>query len=249
MRMKMQICFFVAAMFLCLSIQAQDTALVDSAYYGRDESGVVYEDAAEYEDTTVIQRFDEDKWHKIIEGINYDKIKEKEEKKAEPTKPKESPPVDFYLLKVIFWIVIIAVAIFLLGLLAKRYYSSPDNVKIKKAEVEVHDFIPENIAELNLDQMLLEALGKGNHKEVIRLYYLIILKELNDKKYIVLKKNSISRDFLNQMSKRKNYLAFRKATILFERVWYGDVDLNENTFPAVENVFKDFVELIRMKKA
>jgi len=193
------------------------------------------------------QNFDEDKWNKIIKDFDYSTVKKVEQKKQQ-MQPSTFPLFVVSLLKILFWIVVIGVPLFLIIFFARRYYSNPSNSKMKSLEIEVHDFIPENIAELNVEQMLYDAITAKKHKEAVRLHYLIILKELNDKKYILLKKNSISRDFLQQMSKRKEYFAFQKATLLFERVWYGDADMNDESFPLVENVFKDFIELIRVKK-
>lgn len=247
---------------LSISLVAQaDEVYSDTISYSSVDA--VSNEPLEYEDSLSSEPvekkpFDEEKWKKITKGYDYSTKQaapQNDDSKGNNNSTKWSPKLSnigastIAFLKVLFWVVVLGAFGLLIFFVAKRYYGTPRNFSIKNSDVEVHDFIPENIAELNLEAMLAAALAEGKHKEAVRLYFLIILKDLDERKHIVLKKNSLNRDFLQQMSKRKNYLAFQKVTLLFERVWYGDIELSIESFPQVESVFKDFIELNKIKKA
>ncbi|MFM7022659.1 MAG: hypothetical protein ACKOXB_06735 [Flavobacteriales bacterium] len=195
--------------------------------------------------------FSDKKWESLRDELDYSQGKKKEEKKEEEPKGRQSDKSSFsppsmwmpgaFAMKVIFWSILGVVIIVLIIVFVRNWKVSPTNRKIKIEKGEVSDFIPENIAELDLRGMLDELRSSASYREAIRAYYLMVLRDLNDRKLIVLKKNSISREFLLAMHGQPLYAKFFTLTRLFEKVWYGDYDIEAHEFPLAADMFEEFI--------
>ncbi|MCX6180475.1 MAG: hypothetical protein NT150_00920 [Bacteroidetes bacterium] len=210
-----------------------------------------YTPASAYEEENVKQHeFDEAKWKKLTKELDYSIEEEKNNNVNKKPDSLKDPNwnINPAVVKIIFWVFIGAVAVFLLILFIRHRYSSPKNYKIKSDKSVVSDFIPENIAELNLEAMLLDLSKASSYREAIRIYYLIVLRDLHTKNLIVLKKNSISREFLQALHGHSLYRRFFEVNRLFEKVWYGDIAVDASNYSAASALFEDFIKAINSVK-
>ena len=102
--------------------------------------------------------------------------------------------------------------------------------------------IEENIHETDFERYIRQALESKQFALAIRLYYLHILNELSQLKHIKWKKDKTNRTYLNEMSSSPFNQSFRQLTLIFERVWYGNGELDEADFNALEPHFKTFLQ-------
>lgn len=234
---------FLLLLLLATTLSAQiDTVVQEEEMVELEDSSFV----EEVEEETMEQHhFDDKKWEKLRKELNYTI-----EKKKEEIKPPSGVDWNFNpsIIKTILWLFLGAVVIFLIVLFIINWRSSPKNHKIKKEAALVADYIPENIEGLNLQGLLTEAVTAGSYREAIRMYYLMILRDLSNKKLIVLKKNSISREFLQALHGHKYYYKFFVLTRLFEKVWYGDYDIEAHDFPAASAMFEEFIKTLNPEK-
>lgn len=228
------------------------------------------EDAQEVYTQEVIQQnnFDKNKWAATIEGIDYSGDREKEKKKKETeentrqgeggdgsrTYPTPDQNLTFgsdtaLLILKIFSIVlgVVLLAFILKSLLGMA--SMPKNKKIKDRITESIDIkkIEENIHESDLDRFIREALAQKEYGLAIRLYYLAGLKELSTQKAIKWKKDKTNRTYLNEMRQNPLFDSFRNITRIFERVRYGNAQLEEQDYQQIEPAFKQFIHHINRK--
>lgn len=91
-----------------------------------------------------------------------------------------------------------------------------------------------------IDNQIRDAIEQKQFNVAIRYLYLKTLYVLNDKKHIEFHAEATNTEYLNQMSHHKRFADFRFLTKVYEYVWYGKFDINEQQFLLVQNHFKNF---------
>jgi hypothetical protein len=173
-----------------------------------------------------VRKFDQTKWKKVVGETNYN---ESELIREEPTKQTQAAPWAGAALKLAAYIVIIAIVIALLYAVLKNTRLER---KLKKTSLE-HDRVSavENIEELDIPAMIRQALAQGNYRLAVRLYYLDILKKLNEGGFIIWKKDKTNREYLQELFTRDYYFDdVRKLTLAYEQVWYGEYTLTPEVY-------------------
>ena len=74
----------------------------------------------------------------------------------------------------------------------------------------------------------------------VRLYYLSVLKELSVKNHIRWKRDKTNGAYLRELAGSPLFGTVQEVTLIFERVWYGKVELAKPDFDQLE---------IKLKKA
>lgn len=124
-------------------------------------------------------------------------------------------------LKYIFY----ALAIFIIGAILYLIFkntSFKSNPKNKPMDSDDHTDV-EDIATLDVDNLLEKTQAAGNYKLAVRLYFLGLLKKLNETGFIIWKKDKTNRDYLMELyAKARYYDEVKKLTLIYEQVWYGD---------------------------
>lgn len=197
------------------------------------------------------REFKKEEWQRATKGIDYsdDVIKERKPKsKKDGANGNAQRPFKFGgnaapVLKVLI-VILLGVALFflirsLLGL------NNPKNKVIKPVlSVEELAQLEENLHQADLEDFIRRALAEGNYALAVRLYYLAILKELSLKNLITWKKDKTNRDYLREMNRTPIAIPFSEITLIFERIWYGNLDLQQPDFEQLEPKFKIFIHQI-----
>lgn len=110
-----------------------------------------------------------------------------------------------------------------------------------------HDFLNENIHELNFDQLIAEASAGQNYRKAIRLLYLKTLKQLTDQNLIDWQPNKTNRDYLAELQLSTFYPPFEQATFVFNYVWYGNFNINPHDYGVISTQFNRFHDLLNKK--
>ena len=210
-------------------------------------------------------------WEKAREGINYkggpdiennkgkanetiaDSTKRTESK--EPIPSPKSLPFFFpeVLSKILLYLgigVMILCAIALIYFIVKNISPSSGNAEVtnnlRPSEQLTH--IEKDLNKSDLEKALEAALAANDYRTAIRIYYLMIVKELSNKQWIKWKQDKTNGEYLREMSLREEYHTFRELTINFERVWYGDAVINEERFSSMRPSFDLFIQQIKRSK-
>ncbi|MGB0886789.1 MAG: DUF4129 domain-containing protein [Vicingaceae bacterium] len=135
------------------------------------------------------------------------------------------------------WVLLAVVILFVVLRVFKTSFSGL--FQSKSASNKVH-FITEdeNIHTINFDAQIEKAIAQKNYKEAIRLAYLKILKQLTDKDLISWKVDKTNLDYLKELSNSELKNEFQKTSELFEYIWYGEFELNKNSFNETIIAFK-----------
>lgn len=179
-----------------------------------------------------IRSFDEDKWKKIVHGVNYT------EEGWEDIRVTPAKPWGGVVVRVLAYAIILG-AIILLLYYVIRYVSF--DLKIERTMLESEDLERpvDNIEILDIARLLDQAKCDRNYKLAIRLYYLDLLKKLNEQGAIVWKKDKTNRDYLAELFSANFFFdEIRRLTLSYEAVWYGDHNLRSDSFDLLSTQFE-----------
>ncbi len=201
---------------------------------------------------------DKDSWKEIIDGLDYTEgdIEEEEEEedvnvsptenntRAYPSETPEPGPWSGVFKFIFIAIVVIGVVLLVMNLMGAGGFSTPKKRKKKNGlgtDIDIEN-IEAHIYESDLERFIREAVEQKNYALAIRLYYLAIIKELSLNKVIRWKKDKTNKDYIREMRKTNAFQAFREATRVFERVWYGQGELTEPDYKSIKPQFDALIK-------
>ncbi len=180
-------------------------------------------------ESVAIREIDRNAVREITGGIDYtERAVEREtskEESREPTSVSISTPWDGRALKWVGYIAITGLVLWFLFSII-RNADSPANRKVVYERHQSPHTV-ENIEELEIDRLLREARESGNYRLVIRIQYLALLKALNSNGLIKWERDKTNREYVMELfSKEALYHEFRKLTLAYETVWYGEHEID-----------------------
>jgi hypothetical protein len=121
----------------------------------------------------------------------------------------------------------------------------PGNYLPKEEKTFSVDDFDDHIPESELDRFLREALQRNDFRLAIRIYYLMVIKELSQRKLISWRKEKTNFDYLMELREANQYKGFRDVTLIFERIWYGERAMDEHHFGEASIRFKNFLSSLK----
>lgn len=97
-----------------------------------------------------------------------------------------------------------------------------------------------NIHFIDFDRMIAEAVGQGQYRRAVRLFYLRTLKQLSDRQLIEWRPDKTNHDYLREWKRPDIEPGFRQLTVLFEYICYGDFGIDHERFEQTQKAFRDF---------
>lgn len=187
----------------------------------------------------------EKNWKDATKGLDYSNDvpkKKKEEVQKEPKK-ESSPAMNWGALAQSLGFLFQILAILLaLGLISYGIYwmmQAPKNKALARDGTEITlANLDHYVLETDLNRFLREAKAAANWSLAIRLYFLLIIKQLSDNGSIRWAKEKTNRDFLRETNAHPLGPDIRSITRQYERIWYGNQGLDAQTFVALEADFQ-----------
>ncbi len=136
------------------------------------------------------------------------------------------------------WAILIAAVVLLLFYLRKRLFHgafTPEAGKPRQV-LEIH----ENLAAVDLDQLLGTAEREGNWRLALRYHYLKVLRRLMDEGSIRFKPESTDRDYLRQLKDPAQRSTFSELSFLSKWALYGDAPMEEARYRSLAPAFTLF---------
>ncbi len=148
--------------------------------------------------------------------------------KPEEVKPKTSLGPFGILMRILTQGFAYIIVILLLSIIVYLIFS---NIKIDKKIEKDLDFIDEveNIEEIDAEALYKQAKADGNYPLAIRLQFISILQILSAREHIYWEKEKTNRDYYREIEDRNTKTGFRTNANIFERVWYGDQEIDLNS--------------------
>lgn len=193
--------------------------------------------------------FDKKQWEDITKKMHFETQQEKKIKDRQK-KPGALPPsFEFggnaaFSMKILIGILLAVLLFFIIRSLLGL--NNPRNKKINAVlSIEELEQLEENLHQADLEDFIQRAIEQKNFTLATRLYYLAILKELSLRGRIDWKKDKTNRDYLREMRAATSFFPiFLELTNIFERIWYGNVDLSNADFQQIEPKFRSCLQKI-----
>ncbi len=204
-----------------------------------------------------------------LEGYRNNPKYKYERDKPEPPKRKpkpreqrtfrESRPVHFDgprgdfsgAVKVIFWVLIVGVATFLIFQLFKVNWRLLFKKRSDKAKVVAEQEIPieEDINRMEFEDLLQAAIDAGRFRVAVRLLYLRALRQLSDQALITWRKEKTNHEYIREIKDLGLRPVFSDVTLIFEYIWYGEFPVDKDDFNIARASFLQFEQTLRQKHA
>lgn len=200
-----------------------------------------YDDYESYSNDSYYNDYDDSEkfnYYEKSEEKTKPKPKSKPNKKSEPTKISSGALSFMQILLIIIGVVILA---FLIYYFFMRYQEDKNGAKIV---TNFDNVAPSEIPKTELERRLEEALGKGDYREAVRIYFIFIIKDLSDKNWIKWEKKKTNISYLIEMRSRPQFELFNRSVSVFEVVWYGNYTIDQKSFKQVEPTFKQLLDSI-----
>lgn len=102
----------------------------------------------------------------------------------------------------------------------------------------------EDISQLNFDELIAAAIESKQYKLAVRYMYLKSLQLLSEKGFIDLRNNKTNYQYLSEIKNDQISSLFRNTTQIFERIWYGDTQVDDNIINYSRKDFNKLYALI-----
>jgi hypothetical protein len=114
------------------------------------------------------------------------------------------------------------------GLSYRDRRQKPNEVSIQEADIE----------EANFQELIKQAVESSNYPLAVRYHYLNMLKQLNGAGLIIWEPHKTNFDYFVEIKPEDIKAAYRKLSVLFEYIWYGEGEINKLDYIEVEQEFK-----------
>lgn len=98
----------------------------------------------------------------------------------------------------------------------------------------------EHIENVNLDELIRKAVSEKNYRLAIRYMHLKTLKLLSLKNVISWHFEKTNTDYYREIESPAFKEDFKKASYLYDYIWYGEFDIDENGFQNAQSHFEQF---------
>ncbi|GAA0728996.1 hypothetical protein GCM10009430_38670 [Aquimarina litoralis] len=139
-----------------------------------------------------------------------------------------SPELAEILKNLIYLVLIVIVIYILIRVLAGKEVASFFGKK-NNVVAPIH-FSEEHIEKIDLDKLIQDALSINDYRLAIRYMYMKTLQELSVKKLIDYHFEKTNSDYQNEIKNEQLRLLFKKVSYLYEYIWYGKFDLNQEKY-------------------
>ncbi len=116
----------------------------------------------------------------------------------------------------------------------------------KKISVDISDarlnWIEENLPEADVLTPLESAILAKEYRKAIRLYFLLIVQRLTQSGEINWQKEKTNRAYILETYNKNYHAPFKTCVRIYERVWYGERQVDETDFLKIEPTFKQLSE-------
>ncbi len=100
--------------------------------------------------------------------------------------------------------------------------------------------LDENIHEMDFEKLIQEATRQNDYRLGVRLLFLYALKMLSDKNLIHWNQGKTNHDYIDELKTKDVKAGFNELNFYFEYAWYGNFNINQETFYRVQVIFDEW---------
>jgi hypothetical protein len=107
-----------------------------------------------------------------------------------------------------------------------------------------YEEIEKNIHLIDFEKLIKDTLKSGEKRLSIRYYYLWLLKKMAEKNIIEWDVEKTNTDYLYEIKNPAFKSKFEYVSYLYDYIWYGEFDLDEETFQKAKTAFENTIQSI-----
>ena len=142
-----------------------------------------------------------------------------------------------WLFIAILILAIIYLAYIILSEGSSGLFSSRKNIKIK----DFDEISAENIEHVDMDSLIQNAENNNDYRLAIRYYYLLVLKNLSLKKFIIFEDDKTNAEYLAEIETKSFCKNFAYTSYLYNYIWYGEFPVDSMQY---EKAKSNFIKLL-----
>lgn len=186
------------------------------------------------------------KWEKYKKNRDYQEKPVKQKEESNSKKPNfDIRGLSFLgsVFKMFLYFALVFGFAFIIFKLIEAKFKSDAEIKNEKAFFI--EKLEEKIHFTDLDKLLQVYTQKQDFAMMIRIQYLIIIKELSAKNIIKWEVQKTNGNYLQEVFGTSIFESFKNVTQLYERIWFGEVKLNEAIYNKIAPDFLNTLEKIK----
>lgn len=146
------------------------------------------------------------------------------------------------------WIAAIIIFLLVIYFLFKAIINKEGNWVFGKSSdkniIPVTD-VEANIHQADFKSLINNAETQGNYRLAIRYYYLWLLRTLTNAELINYDVEKTNSDYFFEITQPKLKEEFSYTSYLYNYIWYGEFDVDQNQFSKAKNAFNRFINSIK----
>jgi hypothetical protein len=182
-------------------------------------------------------------WRKATSGLDYTDSKRRRRASSPRENSGTSGSRNGRWVFMVLGALLLGGALFLLWRAIRAYWGLK-NPSVQQLEVSLEE-IEDRLFESDLSSFIERALAGGQYRMAIRLYFLDILKILALQKQIRWGKDKTNRQYSTELRSTDLSAEFDRLVLIFERVWYGQGQLDRAAFAAIAPDFSAFLRKLQ----
>ena len=107
-----------------------------------------------------------------------------------------------------------------------------------------YDEIEKNLHLVDFEKLIQKSLESGENRLTIRYYYLWLLKKMSEKQIIEWDVEKTNSDYLYEIKDEAQKEDFAYLSYLYNNIWYGEFELDEETFAKARTAFEKSIKKI-----
>ncbi len=148
-----------------------------------------------------------------------------------------------YLLKFIAFIIIVFVVYLIVKIILNKegqwiFGKNTDKKMIR------YDDIENNIRLIDFEKLIKETIESGQQRLAVRYYYLWLLKKLSQKEIIEWDVEKTNSDYFYEIKNESQRENFGYLSYLYNNIWYGEFDIDTQTFEKAKKAFEKTIKSI-----
>ena len=148
-----------------------------------------------------------------------------------------------FLLKILPYLIIGGIIVFVVWL----FYKLNPGASFLKSKAKPDVFFSEEeeiIRSKDIQKLIEKALQNKEYRLAVRYYYLLILKKLTNAELIEYEFDKTNSDYISEVLSETINIPFRKATNLYDYIWYGNFAVTETDYQKAQKTFKELEQQI-----
>jgi hypothetical protein len=146
------------------------------------------------------------------------------------------------------WRTILFILLFSIVIVLLYFWLKRQNFSSKIHQIVDENWNPEVITVSELESRLENALKNEVYREVIRIYFTIILQELIRLQLIKWRLEKTNQQYIYEVKNQLLRAELRKCTRYFDIVWYGEYNIDRSKFEEIQPHFTRFIQTLKAKK-